>query len=78
MFAEQISDPDLEAPRLMINDSGDEGDPPALRETLPRTEREGDFADAILVCKAIQQGDRDILSDSLLSMTVSQFMHSFG
>ncbi len=68
MFAEQISDPDLEAPRPTINDSGDEGDLPALGETLPRTEPEGDFADTILVCEAIQQGDRDVPSDNLLSI----------
>ena len=76
MFAAQISNPDLEAPRPTINDTGDEGDLTTLGETLPRTEREGDFADAILICETIQQGDRDVPSDNLLRMTVSQFMHS--
>jgi hypothetical protein len=40
----------------MINDSSDEGDLPALEETLPRTEPEGDFTDTILICEAVQQG----------------------
>ncbi|KUJ06237.1 uncharacterized protein LY89DRAFT_744028 [Mollisia scopiformis] len=53
------------APRPTINDSSNEDDLPALRETLPRTEPEGDLADATLICEAVQQGHRDVPSGDL-------------